>query len=466
MAPFARTIMTTFLRTLTHRIPHLQLSTSIDQLHPHRRPSGVYAIEIAHLLVTRDDKSGSTMSTPASSGQAACETSTLLGYEHAGVNLAAEHLQMLARHRLADDACRVEFRFVDALRELTSCMMVETRLPEAQWQARQVDFVDRLVLQGRIQQRMERYPEIGASPLPPMVVITGQHRSGTTFLHNLLAAHNGLRAPSMWELMYPVDPTGEHPGERDRLRSRTGARVQQRYSISPEAKVARYLHQDLPDECRILMERAFRTPVDVTINRAYGYEKWLQSADMVGPYQYHAVQLQNILWRNPAQRIVLKSPTHMSALPALSAVYPDARIVMLHRDPLQTVPSMINFNQLLKPADLRYRNVVDDGAHLLDYLADSVERMMADRDGQPGLGPQILDVYYQDLIADPIDVVRQVAKFVDVAFSADDEAAVIGYVAENPQHKYGQHEYDLERIGTHAAEVERRFADYRKRYGF
>src|SRR5258706_14374172 len=68
--------------------------------------------------------------------------------------------------------------------------------------------------------------------------------------------------------------------------------------------------------------------------------------------------LQSLQWQAPSrkgQRWVLKTPGHLMALDAVAATFPDATIVMTHRDPVSTVPSycsmMYNLYQMSAEAD-------------------------------------------------------------------------------------------------------------------
>ena len=58
--------------------------------------------------------------------------------------------------------------------------------------------------------------------------------------------------------------------------------------------------------------------------------------------------LQTLQRRARADRWVLKAPSHLGQLRTLFAVYPDARVVQIHRDPLKSVPSTISLMGTLK----------------------------------------------------------------------------------------------------------------------
>ena len=140
------------------------------------------------------------------------------------VSFASDELQRQARQRLAD--AEVPFRFLDALAVLASALDDEARLSPEGRLSRHAELVERLVIQGRLHQQLQRHPEIADLPIRSPVVITALPRTGTTLLHNLLAQHSRLRGPALWELMYPVDPAGapSTTNQRSEMRQRGSGR--------------------------------------------------------------------------------------------------------------------------------------------------------------------------------------------------------------------------------------------------
>jgi hypothetical protein len=69
------------------------------------------------------------------------------------------------------------------------------------------------------------------------------------------------------------------------------------------------------------------------------YGEWLETVDMSSAYDYHKRVLQVLRSSGVRGRWSLKAPAHALHLEALTAVYPDARLVMAHRDPVVVVTS-------------------------------------------------------------------------------------------------------------------------------
>ena len=68
---------------------------------------------------------------------------------------------------------------------------------------------------------------------------------------------------------------------------------------------------------------------------------------MVPAYEFHRRCLQVLQSAIPTQRWALKTPGHMWHMDAVYAVYPDARVVWTHRDPLKVVGSVASLNSTL-----------------------------------------------------------------------------------------------------------------------
>ena len=126
----------------------------------------------------------------------------------------------------------------------------------------------------------------------------------------------------------------------------------------------------LPQECVALTAHDFASLIFHTSYRVPSYQAWLERADLRPVYASHRRWLQYLQWRCPAERWVLKSPGHLWALDALLAIYPDARIVQTHRDPLEVVASLVSLITKL-------RGLGSDAVDPLEIGADWASRLAA-----------------------------------------------------------------------------------------
>ena len=67
------------------------------------------------------------------------------------------------------------------------------------------------------------------------------------------------------------------------------------------------------------------------------HREWMLTHRAEGMYPFHARVLQQLQWKGPKGRWIIKSPNHMVDLPDLLETYPDASVVWTHRDPISTM---------------------------------------------------------------------------------------------------------------------------------
>jgi hypothetical protein len=212
------------------------------------------------------------------------------------------------------------------------------------------------------------------------------------------------------------------------------------------------------------MQYDFASMVWSTTHRVPSYQAWLGEADMRPLYRSHRRQLQYLQWRWPAERWVLKSPGHLWMLDALLAVYPDARIVQTHRDPLTVVASLTSLVALLRRLASDDVDMHEIGAYWAELLADGLERSIAARDRANLPSSQIVDMQFRDFIADEVGFVRRIYEHFGLELSADAEKRMRRFLVDNARDKHGRHRYTLHDAGLDLATERRRFARYQERF--
>jgi hypothetical protein len=212
---------------------------------------------------------------------------------------------------------------------------------------------------------------------------------------------------------------------------------------------------ELPQECVALTAHDFATMIYHTAYRVPSYQAWLESADLRWVYASHRRQLQYLQWRCPAERWVLKSPGHLWALDALLAVYPDARIVQTHRDPLRVVASLTSLVTLLRSMATDRIDPHEIGADWTARLAAGLARSMKVREGGLPPGAEVFDVHFAEFIRDEVGMVRRIYDRFGMELRAETESRMRRFLAENPREKHGAHRYTLAAAGLDAAAEER-----------
>lgn len=317
----------------------------------------------------------------------------------------------------------------------------------------------------RMEDDCRRHPEIRQGPVPRPLFITGMPRTGTTLLHGLLAQDPVSRSPLGWETMFPSPPP-----QRSRYRNDKRIEIAQRqmrwlYRIIPEFKKIHPIAAQLPQECLVVSAPSFYSFQFQTTHYVPTYQEWFEAQDLTPSYVGHKQFLQHLQWRCGGDWWVLKAPAHIFGMEALFGVYPDARVVMTHRDPLPVVGSLASLTAVLRSA---FSDGVDPllvGPEMSERWARGLMKALADRDAGRVPEEQVLDVHYTDLVADPIGTVRKIYAWADLPLTGVAEQRMREFLAEHRKDKHGRHEYTFEQFGLDPETEIERYREYAERFG-
>lgn len=307
------------------------------------------------------------------------------------------------------------------------------------------------------------HPEIAAVPIDRPIMIAGLPRSGTTHLVNLLAADQRLRSLPLWESMDPVGEEGPAPPqEADPRRLRCQAMWGGFEAILPLMPAMHEMDPDSVHEDVELLGVDFSGYVPEWVSRPVALRDHYCATDQTPHYFYARRLLQYLTWRRGPERWVLKSPPHMENLAALKTVFPDAAVVVTHRDPLavlQSAITMIGYGDRIrrKQVDLR---------ELAEYWIARIERLLRRCVAERDLLPRAMDVRFHDYMADQLGTIERVYALADLELTPEARARIERYLQANPRGKHGQVAYDLAGdFGVDITALRRRFGFYYERFG-
>ena len=307
------------------------------------------------------------------------------------------------------------------------------------------------------------YPEIGDEPIEAPVFLMGLPRSGTTYFQYLFDRDRRFRLIRTWESTMPSPPPGFDPASVEVRRA--AWRETQKNRPHFEGFEALHLYdEDGSDECHAFLQQSWGAVGLNNLYRVPQYFDWLlDGADLAQTYRVHKRQLQCLQWRSERKPWALKYPNHLVALNEILQVYPGARFVMTHRDPVQVVASISKMTWNLRgmcsaqPVD---RHEV--GRDMLHFIQRHIDRIMAFDAGANG--SRVVHVDYYALIADPVGEMRRIHAGIGIATPDETARAVGGWHAANPKNARGKNDYSLEQYGLDAAAVRDQFAPYIERF--
>jgi len=311
-------------------------------------------------------------------------------------------------------------------------------------------------------QAFRDHPELVDVDVDAPIIIVCTPRTGSTLLHNLLACHARVRAPRMWELHRPCPPPRpEREADDPRIRA-SDREFGMYYRLVPEMRAIHFFRPLGIEECIHLFGNNFTCRTSfTTMANITSYTRWVMAHDLTAAYRNYRKNLQILKLHYPDRRLVLKSPAHLLCLRELAAVFPRAKVVHLHRDPVSAAGS---FCSLTEAVQITLRNEVDvaEIGRTWDQIwtpallgADAIQRQT---------GMEVLHLNYTDLVTDPRGTARRVFQSFGWSIPETLDERINAYLEANPKGRYGRHTYDLRRYGLESHALYAQTAPYIERF--
>ncbi|NKZ09385.1 sulfotransferase [Mycolicibacterium septicum DSM 44393] len=320
--------------------------------------------------------------------------------------------------------------------------------------------VGNLVNRLRLEALIADHPEIEDIAIERPIIICGLPRTGTTHLHNLLAADPALRYLPYWESLEPLPGPGEDTPEPRRDRCAAGLELVN--TSMPEFRrmhdmTVEHAHEEIQllanDISGMLFETTYYVPSFTTHYKAH---------DQSASYAYVKRSLQAMQWLRGGTRWVLKSPQHLEQFPTLAGAFPDATFVVTHRDPVEVTLSMMTMICYATRMAVTQPDVAKLTGHWLNRIDDLLAGCIRDRDVLPA--GQSIDVRFDDFMADERATLADIYRLADQPFGDGVRAAMTDFLTEHPRGRYGGVIYDAANLNLDPAALAERFRDYRERF--
>ncbi len=315
----------------------------------------------------------------------------------------------------------------------------------------------------RITHLLKQHPEIRDVELDPPVVILGLFRTGSTFLHNVMAADDQLRAGWMWEFGYPAGRK-RAPLDDSEWRKRKCRRTLKLVDwVVPDQGEVHAVSADQLEEDFFLLEHNFSSMKFVV-----GFGDWQLGRDLLNEnledsYRYHRLQLQALSLNQPRRPWLLKCPWHLWNLETLMKVYPGAKIIHTHRDVAKAIGSQCSLSSRISARMKVHEDLSEVGQFWVDYAKEGLRRGLAHRATLPE--SQVFDLRLDDVRADPKATFAQLYEHLGLPHDASLFDRLKDRCADMPTLQHGVHEYSIETFGLTSDQVRAAFSDYCERFG-
>lgn len=309
------------------------------------------------------------------------------------------------------------------------------------------------------------HPAIRRQAIVRPMVITGLPRTGTTVTFDLLALDPAARYPRDWEWLAPWPATRAETIDSDPRIAAIQPMIDRFLQRAPELADMYRFDCTAPGECNCGFMHHFSSTNYWGELGLRGHAEWLIADNPRGLYDDHRRLLQQMQWRGPPGRWLLKSPQHLFDLPALFGTYPDARIVWTHRDPVATFSSLASMIAVLH----QVVGLVPDRREIGDIVVRTWSRALlsaVEARADPRIDSAIIDLPHRAIVADPVGSMRRVHAFFEQPFADPLADRMAHFVrTDDKAARVGRHRHRPEDHGIDPVAVRRTLQPYYRRFG-
>ncbi len=383
----------------------------------------------------------------------------------------APPLPPLDRDDLLDRACARagqddfgDLWFLEPMQHFIDAANAESRSTVAGRASQAETTINGLVNRLRMVEDIKRHPEILDEDVRVAGIILGLPRTGSTLFQRLLASVPGMTAMRWFEgqnyARFPGEARGE-PAERIELAQGI---IDDWLKLAPDLLSIHPLEPGAPDEEVMIMGQMFVSTMVEGMNHVPSFARWLNGYDQSRGYEDFKTILKYLQWQDPARRgsgWILKSPSHLPYTDVVARAFPDALLIMTHRDPVQTVPSYISLQASLYQLNASIGDK-EVAAFWFPRLVEWMTRFQAAREriGED----RFIDIDYRAVVKRPmVEAERVLARF-GISADARVETALVEFLAGNKREQRPVHDYSAERFGLTDETISQAFAAYRARF--
>jgi hypothetical protein len=311
----------------------------------------------------------------------------------------------------------------------------------------------------RFEQDLATFPDISRVPVTKPLFIVGFGRTGSTFLHHLLALDAQARTPRLWELMEPSPPPRPESYETDPRIRRVQMHMSTASITTPDVYKIHECDAQGPDECNHMM---WHGPHHFMLGlRAPEYRRWFLNLSLPQLhilYGGYKLQVQHLQLFHRGQHWVSKTLTHAYFFPVMFQTFPDARIVRLHRDPCQIIPALASLVAHLQIPYTSRVNFHELGQLMLDIFLESMQRIM--QIDKQVASMHFIDVVFDDLIRNPVGTIREIYGKFGYRYTDQFDGELSRHLGKESITRRYKHVYTLEQFGLSRAQIMARSEEY------
>jgi hypothetical protein len=313
----------------------------------------------------------------------------------------------------------------------------------------------------------QRFPAIAVEKIEQPVFIIGFARSGTTFLHSLLAEDPDVLSLQSWNVLTPSPPPGVGPIASGRLAYAQRAMEDWMDFCPAQRPMHPYIDKGAFQLCEDeeVLTLDFRYAYPYYLFRVPTLEGVILGNDQAEAFAFHRKVLQHFQWNTGKTRWICKSPAAQHHLDAIFQAYPDARCIWAHRPMTEMFASLVTLSNVL------YDTVAGQPKDRRDWARDLALGQKAAFDqllkNELIDDPRILHLNFRELSSGPIAAIENIYGWLGRPVTPEFAQGVAAWLADpdNRVDRYGRYPYSYEALGVDESWIAELFSDYAKRFG-
>lgn len=318
------------------------------------------------------------------------------------------------------------------------------------------------VLKNRLRaiQLFKEQPTILESQLQAPIIIAGLQRTGTTFLQRLLASDSDNRALLSWEALNPIPLKGKNE-EKKRIQQALTSQKALHY-MSPVFFSIHPVEFDSPEEEILLNDMTLLSAIPEATLNVPSFSQWVAAQDHGIAYDWMIKMLKVLEWKKASKTWVLKTPQHLEYMDVVRQKFPKAVIIHTHRHPKECIPSFCSMVYHSRKIFSKNADPIAVANHWVNKNIEMLKHSMTVRKNNPDI--KVIDLYYNDLIKDPIACIQGIYAQIGRPWNARIEDELKQATLRNKKNKYGKHTYNMADFGLSNASIEEDFSFYLKEH--
>lgn len=298
------------------------------------------------------------------------------------------------------------------------------------------------------------------------VFIVGNFRSGTTFLHRLLAKDDRSTSFTSWELYLAPSVVGRRFYQW-LMKVNYAIGNPARWVIGIFNRIVEkeaYMHKigltEAEEDGQVLFQiwSSFDLiaffPFPKLVRKYIYYDDQVPEEEKKREMRYYAEIVQKHVYAHGGRRYISKNPSHSPKVKSLHQQFPDAKFINIVRNPLQVIPSSISlFSKhchTYGDPETEYHlqeNVIEHSKHWYLYPHQYLKNLPQN---------QYIQVRYKDLVADPKGTIEDIYR--RFGFDLGPEyAQTLQAEAEKARSYKSKHRYSLQKMGLSKQRIQREF---------